>query len=262
MDFDRSVLDIMPNRHCISFNFAEVKFPSNKDVFFRAKQTETLDRYLAARRFMCELDTDDWKHYFPSEKDELAKQYYQHQYRSQYYEAALMFYNSVIDLSWVTCYISAESLIHLNGKSIDTEKILPIEEAYRALRKAEGHVQNPCADDSFTYLKKMCPEFTDAIDYIIEFWKSFSGTPIRYNYNYLKHRGALYYKENPSQGCMFRLICNGQDCPSNIRDVRKEVSLNDSIEQLREFDNKTLFPYIETLFNMLEQIVDPSPMVF
>ena len=80
--------------------------PSDKDIFFRAKQKETLDRYQAARRFLCETEN------------------------------------------------------------------------------------NP-----FKYLKSVCPEYTAVIDFVIEFWDSFSQSNVRINYNFLKHKGALCYEE-------------------------------------------------------------------
>lgn len=263
MKFDRKIFDIMPNAHGVQFNLAEVKFPTSKDVFFRSKQKETLERYQAARRFMYELDTDDWEHYFKPNNDERINSLLQNTLRAQLYEAALMFYNSVVDLSWIACYVSAEYLVYINKKAFDTDKITSIEEAYSMLRKAEGLVQNPNADDSFTYLKKVCPEFTNAINHIIDFWSYFSETPIRHNYNYLKHKGALHYTEieRLRPGPLFRFYYNAVNSPSDIRDVQKKISLVDSIEQLRQFDNQSLFPYIEVLFNMLEKIVKPSPMI-
>ncbi len=264
IQFEHDVFHIMPNKQSVKFNMIGAKLPTNKDIFFRSKQEETLERYQAARRFMYELDTDDWNHYFQPIEDAKGNLYFQNVLRAQLYEAALMFYNSVIDLSWITCYVSAEYLVYLDGNSFDIEQISSIDEAYAALRKAEGIVQNPNADDSFSYLKKICPNFSMAIDYIIEFWSSFSQTTIRNNYNYLKHKGALHYREieelKPDRILKFHV--DGIDCPSDIRDVQKEINLCESIEELKDFDNNALFPYIETLFSELEKQVNPSPFIF
>ena len=51
MEFDREVFDLMPSGNK-TFNLIGLKMPSDKDIFFRAKQKETLDKYQAARRFM------------------------------------------------------------------------------------------------------------------------------------------------------------------------------------------------------------------
>ena len=262
--FEREVFDIMPNQTSMSFQLIGAKLPTNKDVFFRSKQLDTLERYQAARRFMYEINTEDWNHYFNPIEEEKGNRYFQNVLRAQLYEAALMFYNSVIDLSWITCYISAEYLVYSDGRAFDIEHISSIDEAYAMLRKAEGMVQNPNADDSFSYLKKVCPKFSTAIDCIVEFWSYFSNTNIRTNYNYLKHKGALHYREieelKPAR--LFKLYVNDVDCPSDIRDVQKEINLFESIETLKDFDDHVLFPYIETLFGELERQVNPSPFLF
>ena len=252
MEFEHEVLDLMPP-HNKTFSLVGMKIPNDKDIFFRAKQKETLDRYQAARRFMYELETDDWDHYFQKSADAKANAYFQNVLKAQMYEAALIFYNTVIDLSWITCYTSAEYFIYLDGKPVEIEGITTIETAYDALRKAEGLVQHPGADGSpFIYLKKMCPQFSDVLDFIIDFWKGFSNTPV------------LCYEEiqalEPNR--IFSLRINDQNCPSDIRDVQKTINLLVAIEELRQFDNNQLFPYIESLFQQLESLVKPSPLIF
>lgn len=264
MEFEHEVFDLMPP-HNKTFSLVGMKIPNDKDIFFRAKQKETLDRYQAARRFMYELETDDWDHYFQKSADAKANAYFQNVLKAQMYEAALIFYNTVIDLSWITCYTSAEYFIYLDGKPVEIEGITTIETAYDALRKAEGLVQHPGADGSpFIYLKKMCPQFSDVLDFIIDFWKGFSNTSVRLNYNYFKHKGALCYEEiqalEPNR--IFSLRINDQNCPSDIRDVQKTINLLVAIEELRQFDNNQLFPYIESLFQQLESLVKPSPLIF
>ena len=191
MEFDREVFDLMPSGSK-TFNLIGLKMPSDKDIFFRAKQKETLDKYQAARRFMYELETDDWDHYFHKLEDENGNIYFQNVLKAQWYEAALLFYNAVVDLSWIACYISAEYFIYVDGKPVEVEGLTPIEEAYNALRKAEGYVQHPGVDGNpFEYLRKMCPQFSDTLDFVIAFWKDFADTPVRWKYNYLKHKGSL-----------------------------------------------------------------------
>lgn len=113
-------------------------------------------------------------------------------------------------------------------------------------------------------MKKMCPQFSAVLDFIIDFWERFSHTPVRTNYNFLKHKGALCYEEiqklEPNR--IFSLQISDQKCPSDIRDVQKSISLLDAIEELRQFDNNQLFPYIESLFQQLEALVKPSPLIF
>lgn len=264
MEFEREVFDLMPPNN-VSYSLNGLKMPSDKDIFFRAKQKETLDKYQAARRFMYELETDDWDHYFHKCANEKANIYFQNVFKAQWYEAALLFYNAVVDLSWISCYISAEYFIYIDGKPVEVDGLTSIETAYNALRKAEGFVQHPGAEGNpFDYLKKMCPQFEDVLNYVVSFWEDFAGTSVRWNYNYLKHKGSLCYKEiqELESHRMFALRINDQKCPSDIRDVQKTISLVDAIEELRTFDNERLFPYIESLFKQLENLVKPSPMIF
>ena len=57
---------------------------------------------------------------------------------------------------------------------------------------------------------------------------------------------------------------NGQrtEMVSDTQDVKYKISLSDSIEELYKFDEEKLFPYLRILFEELERLVDPSPMVF
>lgn len=262
--FNSDVFDLYPPRN-VEFNLSDSNIPSDKDIFFRAKQKETLDRYQAARRFMYEIDTDDWGHYFKPVDNDIANNYFQTTYRSQFYEAALIFYNTVVDLSWISCYVSLEYSVYLNGGTIETERITSVEEAYNALRCEEKLIEHPRSDNTpFNYLKSMCPEYSDIIDYIIDFWDNFGTSSIRANYNFFKHKGKLCYKEiqqlEPNRIFSFRV--NDKLCPSDVRDVQKAICLSDSIKELMDFDNNLLYPYIQGLFHRLEKLVKPSPFIF
>lgn len=47
----------------------------------------------------------------------------------------------------------------------------------------------------------------------------------------------------------------------NMIDVRLQCSLEESIEELRQFDDAQLFPYISKLFAELERVLATSPFV-
>lgn len=107
-----------------------------------------------------------------------------------------MFYNVIVDLSWTLCYVSAEYALYEKDETINFSGMLPIEEAYAALRKAENIVTNPNSPDNpFVYLKSMYPGFAPAIDLIIEFWKNFADSNVRGLYNYVKHKGKPLFDE-------------------------------------------------------------------
>lgn len=107
----------------------------------------------------------------------------------------------------------------------------------------------------------MCPQFVEPINLIKEFWKSFNNSKIRKVYNFIKHKGKPQYEEVKVQKVM-GLIISGENCPTDIRDVQMVINLKSSIQELLEFDENVLFPYINNLYIFLEAVVNPSPFVF
>ncbi|WP_405345035.1 hypothetical protein [Ruminococcus sp.] len=159
MDKEKTALFIGKPKS-VTFDLIGVKFPSTKDVYFRAKQEEIIEQYRAARIFMYETETDDWEHWFKPVENPMAQTAFQHYYRSYFYEAALFYYNSLVDVSWALCYVSVEYACQKQGKFIDISGIKPIEEAFDNLRKIEGNTTSPTAENNpFEYFKLMCPEF-------------------------------------------------------------------------------------------------------
>jgi len=252
------------------FNLIGAKLPNNKDVFFRAKQKELVDQYSAARIFIRETETNDWNHWFNPVENEVADKAFKLIFRSYFYEAALFYYNAIVDLSWTSCYVAVEFACSQNGQRVNMDGIKSIEEAAELLRSAERNVTSPTAETNpFIYLKNMCPEFAPAIDQIIDFWNQFSSLEIRKRYNFCKHKGRPayleieqlspgrimgFYMENKSTGEVTQLA-------SDISDVRYSFSLEKAIEELRDFDDEVLFPYIEKLINTIDGILQPSPMI-
>lgn len=246
-----------------------LKMPVSKDYYFRAKQQELIDQYAAARIFMHETDTDNWEHWFTRPEDETNMVAFQNIFRSYFYETALLYYNIVVDLSWTLCYVCAEFAIHKGENVFDFSGLMPIEEASRLLRDAEKMISNPDSENNpFQYLKKMAPEYTAAIDMVVDFWNVFGDSMIRRKYNFCKHRGKPAYTEIERQrnGRFMNFFVKSSSgtltqMTSDIRDVRWELSLKDSIEELRGFDDEQLFPYIQELMHELERVLEPSPMV-
>ena len=100
----------------------------------------------------------------------------------------------------------------------------------------------------------MCPEFSDAIDLIVEFWKEFSESKIRNIYNYIKHKGTPCYKEIESlrDTRFFSLIIGKESYPTDIRDVRKVLSIDELTDELIKFDDEKLYPYVVELIKKLK----------
>ncbi|AQS08360.1 hypothetical protein CLOBY_04510 [Clostridium saccharobutylicum] len=263
MNFLTNIFELNPHKD-IKVKLLEVKMPHHKDIFFRAKQDEIFQQYESARIFLNETETKDWNHWF--QNDDLKNQeLFELLFMERMYEASLMYYNIMVDLSWTLCYVSAEYALYQKDNRINMNNMMNIEEAYDAMRKAENLVTNPNSEGNpFEYLKMMCPEFKQSIDLIIDFWKKFNCTNIRTLYNFIKHKGKPMYKEVNKfySGRLMGLVREGKNYPTDIRDVQKEISLKESIEELKQFDDAILFPYIKELFRLLEIAVDPSPLIF
>lgn len=269
MDFINDVFSLeKPTK--VSFSLIGAKLPNNHDIFFRAKQKELVEQYAAARIFLTETETDDWNHWFNPIEDEVANKAFRLIFRSHFYEAALFYYNAIVDLSWTLCYVAAEFACNQNGRRVDLAGIKPIEEAAELLRSAEKNVTAPTAETNpFVYLSEMCKEFIPAFDQIVKFWGSFSKSNIRKRYNYCKHRGRPAYTEVEAlqSGRMMGFFVEDRktgkrtQLASSISDVRYEFSLEDAIKELQKFDDDALFPYIRQLIDTIENILQPSPMI-
>lgn len=292
MDFSTDIFTLYPPNKK-SFSLVGVSLPTNTDIYFRAKQKELLDQYAGARIYLRQTDNENWDYWFNPDPNSQNNQAFQYIFTGYFYEAALMYYNIIVDLSWTICYTSAEFACTQNGMRVDFSGLKSIEEAATLLRKAENNVTTPTAENNpFAYLKMMCPEFSNAIDMIVAFWNRFADSDIRRNYNYCKHKGKPAYKEicklqggrlmglyvQPVSKALRKEMVSdiGSGSPtihssaetndriqiaSDIRDVQLQISLKDAIEALQLFDDNSLFPYIKDLLEELERVIKPSPLV-
>ena len=274
MEFERDILALgRPEK--VKIQLQDVNLPDNNSVYFRAKQKELISQYCAARVFLSETDrpNEDWRHWdrvVPMQCKEPEYSYYKTQMRADLYEAALFFYNSVVDISWAMCYLATEYLCIKNGQTVSIDGISPISVASAQARELENLSQTPTArTNPLRYLKQVCPEFEEAIDLVDGFWNTFAETEVRKKYNYCKHKGKPTYQEiedlNPSRTWEY-IVVNGNTheidrMPTAVSDVGYEVSLEESICELRNFDDQVLFPYIEKLITTIEHILQPSEMI-
>ena len=269
MDFTTDIFSLIkPSSK--TFNLVGAKLPTTNDVYFRAKQKDLVEQYSAARIFLHETETTDWNHWFNPVEDPIATEAFRLIYKSHFYETALFYYNTVVDISWTLCYVAIEFACSCNGERVDISGIKPIEEAAELLRSAEGNVTSPTAEENpFGYLKQMCPEFAPVIDYVVEFWLSFAPSNVRQKYNFCKHKGRPSYeeisklKDGRVMGIYLEDKSTGQtvQVASDPQDVNYSFSLEDSILELKDFDDNILFPYVQRLFSMIESILKPSPLI-
>ena len=82
-------------------------------------------------------------------------------------------------------------------------------------------------------------------------------------YIYLKHKGTPCYKEIEAlrDTRVFNLIIGKESYPTDIRDVRKVLSIDELMDELRKFDDEKLYPYVVGLVEKLKIAVSPSPMI-
>ena len=143
MDFLNDHLTLaQPNK--VSFSFNGLKLPNNTDIYFRAKQKEIVEQYSAARLFLQETECKDWDHWFIPHNDDKINEAFKLMLKSYFYEAALMYYNILVDLSWTICYLSVEFSMQVEGKRIDFDGLKSIEEATALLGEIFGGNQNFC----------------------------------------------------------------------------------------------------------------------
>ena len=269
VDLFTETLENIRQNHNVQFQFQGTAMPDAVSTYFRSKQEELYQQYSTARLFLRQADQGtaeiSWDGWFNRFEDITNQNIATWLFREKMYQAALMFYNVVIDLSWVLCYTSAEYAVYSNGQVTPLNKLVSIEEAYGALRTEEESVIAPNArNNPFDYLNRMTPTFSPAIEIIKNFWDQYSASDIRHDYNFIKHRGKPNFTEvnqaigNPR---LLSFVVGNITCPTDVRDVQKEMSLEKGIQELIEFDNKILYPYISKLIEILEKIVCPSPFV-
>ena len=253
-----------------TFLLIGARLPTSRDAYYVSKRQEIIEQYAAARLFLGQTETTNWDYWFNRLSNENLQKITELTMQSYFYETSLMYYNIVVDLSWTACYLASEFSLAQRGERVHFGGIAPVEEAYSLMRKAENLVTSPTAEENpFGYLKRMCPEFSTAIDMIISFWESFMRSNVRQQYNYCKHKGKPSYSEitsiaNPPLILSIHLESqdgNQVELASNSQDVRLRCSLVDSISELVSFDNEQLFPYIFNLFNELERVINPSPFI-
>lgn len=268
MDFSTDIFLLLPSKNK-TISFDGLTLPDNKDVFFRAKQKEIIDQYTAARNFLIQTDTKDWSYWFAPSDIENANRFFKLTLTANFFEAALMFYNVVVDLSWTICYLAAEFALYKGGTTIDLSKMTSIEDSVKIIRDAEKNVTSPTAETTpFIYLKQMNTEYEKAIGLITEFWGNFANSNLRQTYNFIKHKGKPLYNEideidNTRLFSFFQKNLDGNEIRmvSDIRDVQYKISLTETIKELFDFDEKVLYPYIAELFSTLEEILKPSPLI-
>lgn len=259
MEFTKDIFRLNPSKGKVK-RMTNLKPPSSRDVYFRAKQDEIFRQYESARIFLNEIETDDWDHWFQLD-DPKHNDIFVILFKERMFEAALMFYNIIVDLSWSLCYVSIEYVLKEKALEKGYIDVISVDKAEEILRDIEGDVYDPIK--LFRKLKEIPAEFSEPISIITEFYTRFKDSDIRDLYNFIKHRGKPRYKEVEIYSPKWmKFTIKDVDCPCDIRDVQRSISLYDYIDKLFRFDEEILYPYIKQLFDTLEQAINPSSLVF
>lgn len=270
MEFKTNHCDLYPPEKRKSTLSSGLKIPTDRDFYFRAKQYEIVDQYTAARFFLAQTEGENYKAWLIPNANPRVTEGIEYTWKGYFYESALMYYNILVDLSWTLCYLSAEFVCYEDEVPVEFDSIKSLSVAAELMRKAESLLDEPTSSTNpLKYIEKVRPEFSNAIQMIIEFWKQYKESSIRVKYNYLKHRGKPAYKEisnlkGPKLAKYFvqQPDAKGTHVAFDTRDIRYEMSLKDSIIELQRFDDEILFPYLKQLISELEQLVNPSPLAF
>lgn len=233
-----------------------IVLPTSRDIYFCSKQKELISQYSQARFFLNQTEADEISHFTNSEKEKTT-------YTGCFYETALIYYNIVVDLSWVLCYTALEYSINQSSAPTQFGAFDSIKDAYDKLRSAENLVIAPTDPTSpLYYLKVVSPAFSDVLDLLTDFWKEYVEGDIRQDYNFIKHKGKPIYKEVSQElnGKLISIKMNSTTVATDSREISKIISLSEAIPALKKFDEEKLYPYIKELIDMLFSIVNPSPL--
>lgn len=259
IDFENEIhswLDQQDKRTAIPPN--TIVIPSSQELFFEAKLTEIHRQYQSARLFLCQVDNDDWGYWYESFNNEVKDGISHVGFNGIFLETAILYYNIVVDLTWVLCYVSAEFAGYKKGKALQLDEINLIQDTKDIIREMEKLVSNPSIDDNpLNYLKVHCPEYATAIDLVFDFWKDFADSEVRKLYNYIKHKGKPQYNElyQYTAKKFYSIHKGDQEYPTDANDVKLEISLYKTVELLKDYDKNVLFPYCDKLIGLLVPLV-------
>lgn len=204
------------------------------------------------------MDNPDWDYWYKPFNNEVKDGICHVGFNGIFLETAILYYNIVVDLTWVLCYVSAEFAGYKKGKALQLDEINLIQDTKDIIREMEKLVSNPSFEDNpLNYLKAHCPEYAPAIDLVYDFWKGFADSEVRKLYNFIKHKGKPQYNElyQYTAKKFYSFHKGDQEYPTDANDVKLEISLYKTVELLKDYDDKVLFPYCDKLIGLLVPLV-------
>ncbi|MCI5938824.1 MAG: hypothetical protein SOU07_00490 [Bacilli bacterium] len=232
---------------------------------FKEKWHSIYYRYESARSMLILAKESGYDDLFKLvDIDEENKKYFQFQRQVDFYESALCFYNFLVDYSWQIAYFSYEYVAYIKNSQIDLTEPIDKKTASAILKKLEKCITQPLDNENPLAYFSRDNDFKEIYDLIKSFFETFKNSNIRSNYNKIKHCGNFLYTESYEYTKM-PFICSinikGKDIPSDIRDIQETTSLTVSINELINFDNNILYPYLVKIIELLNQYLNPSKLV-
>lgn len=227
----------------------------NSQLLFESKLKEIIEQYQFAREILRQIDNGRWDCWFPTFKEQEKNKIFQTGFNEYFLETSILYYNIVVDLTWVLFFGCAGYAIEKRtGKKVSITKIMGLQDAQDAFRKLEDCIFHPTGEaDPFRQITKEMPKFNGAVTLITNFWNQFRNDEIRNLYNFIKHKGKPQYTE------MYKLVgrkpysihIGETEIPTDLNDTRRVISLYGTAEKLVKFDNEKLFPYCDSLIKTL-----------
>jgi len=271
MMFKNDITELDIKKACLFIDKSNpVTPPPVSHVFFQAKRIDICEQYNVARNFLYETElcySKVWGGKAEKGKDDNNLQC---TFMSMRLEAALMFYNIVVDLSWVLFCVACE-YVHYSkeGKLLARpDDILTTTETSDLLRTIEALVVSPNTKGApYDYLGNTYPKLSIVTSLMKDFWNGFQSSDIRELYNFLKHRGKPRYTELKKYDhrplIKMSIIYDNKrhEIPTSSSDVKMEISIKEYVKKLKVFDDELLYPYIKNLLGNIEEVLRPAPYV-
>lgn len=247
-------------------NIFDNVIPTFQDVAFKEKWHSIYYRYESARAMLILAKEAGYEDLYKlGDLDEKNKKYFEFHRQVDFYESALCFYNFLVDYSWQIAYFAYEYVAYVKNSQIDLTELIDKKTASDTFKKLEKCITQPLNDENPLSYFSRDNDFKEIYDLIESFFKFFKDSNIRNKYNKIKHCGNFLYTESYEYTKM-PFICSinikGKDIPTDIRDIQEKTSLTDSINELINFDNDVLYPYLVKIIELLNNYLKPSKLVF
>ncbi len=248
-------IEVLFEKYCREDNNNLINnFPNSREILFKYKAIEIVDIYFRARNFLEFNEIFDINQKVKDKNTKETIAYYKEVYSNNSLDAALIYYNILIDLTWTIFKLCTDNKID-TYTNIST-KNCSVNELKGFTEYCEKSTENPISEDMkqyLSYINKLSEK--TKYNYIINktindinktYYYVAEQTSIRKMYNAIKHRKQIHYSSTTLKSPIkFKL--NGVSVAYSAYELFEECNPDELKIMLNEFDNTILFPYIENL---------------